>query len=329
MIVHKYGFKLKLAKNLSVAEFFQELERFDDKEVTIQSRVRVPYFDVKDNYIVGCVLTYKTNKKSLVSERDGAGDLIVKKSELGEGEHGTEVSMVCINPSNLHGLFYSYTGALSHMALHELLKKAHTSLKKQRKKDFKNQLTQLSDKPVANLAQKLEEEYSGDLEFTALSTQSDLNSMLDEFSEIQELVVRSEDILSAAGTYSPLDPFARSATISVSIEKDPTFSIKNLLTAIKGSFSHYNNYGAADRFMIRGIALNGEEIRRVVGENANEFGSESFDDFVSKLPVSKWKLYKNSTALKDLMDTIKAKTVIFGTKPKKPWKLQSAKDIKQ
>lgn len=327
MNVSNVGFKLELAKNISIGEFFQEMEAFEDKESNVYGRIHVPYFDTASGYIIGSILSYRGSKKILTTERDQHGDLIVKRSELSDGENGTEVCMFCINPATMKGLMYCYFGSITLPAFQALLQRIHTKVKARKRKEYRNELTQFSTKKIANLSDKLEKQFKGRLVIRPLATPADLNSILKNFAEIQTIIVRSEDMLSDAGIYKPIDQFARSASMRIDIEKSLTTAAGKFAQSIKSVFNHYNSYKKAEKFMLLGIAHNGDEISRIIGENNEEFGKQGYDEYVDKLPSTKWKDYKSCAALKQLLKQIKSTTIVFGQLPGSKWKFKSKKDL--
>lgn len=327
MNVTNLGFKLDLAENISIGEFFQEMESFEDKECNVYGRIHVPYFDTTNGYVIGSILSYRGSKKILTTERDSNDDLVVKKSELSDGENGTEVCMFCLNPVTMKGLMYSYFGSITLPAFQALLQKVHTRIKARKSKEYRNELTQFGDKNVSNVSEKLKKKFKGSLVIRTLATPADLNSILNNFSKIEAIIVRAEDMLSDAGIYKPIDQFAKSASMRIDIEPTLSTVAGNFAQTIRSVFNHYNSYKKAEKFMLMGIAHNGEEISRIVGDNNQEFGKQGYDEYVDKLPSTRWKDYKSSTALKELLNQIKSTTAIFGIAPASNWKLKSKKDL--
>ena len=148
MKVKILGFQLELAKNISVGEFYQQLESIEEQEILIHGKTHILLTDIVKDYICGVFLTYKTNKKSLATQKDKSGELIVNKATLKPGEHGTEVSVFCVNPVTLKGLFYSYSGAASPTGIQSFFRKQHGVIKRQKIKDYKNQLTDFGTKNI-------------------------------------------------------------------------------------------------------------------------------------------------------------------------------------
>lgn len=326
MNVNTVGFKLKLRNNVSIADLLQELEALEDKEITIYGRIHVPYVDVVNNLLVGLVLSYRSSKKSLISERDSSGDLIVRKSELKDGEHSTEVGIFCINPETLKGLLYCYFGSVTVTGFGRLLNKAHSSAFKRAAKEYKRQLTDFNRKKDPKLQNKINKHFSGGFSINTLSTPSDLNSLVGQFDEIESIFVKADDMLEKSGRYVPLEPYAESASLKIDFSEKMRRVKGQFVTAIKQVFNRYDRY-QSNKFLLVGIGHNGEEISRILGENNDEFGKMPYDDYVEKLPKRKWKLYKNCTAMKELLNTIDSYSAVFGAPPTASWKRMSVKDL--
>ena len=155
MNVNILGFKLEFSNNISIGEFYQALESIENQELKIAPKTYISYLDIKSGYIIGLILSYKTNKKSLATKRDNEGDLIVTISEMAPGEYMTEANVFCINPYTLKGLVYSYIGSTSANAFKSIFRKCHSNVVRYKKKDYKNELTNFGEKKVENLQDKL------------------------------------------------------------------------------------------------------------------------------------------------------------------------------
>ncbi len=325
MRVNILGFKLNFSQNISIGEFFQELESVEDKETTIYGRTHIPYVDVNDGLIIGLVLSYKSNKKSLATKRDADGDLVVTKSTLDPNEHGTEVSVFCINPATLKGLIYSYTGALSPTGFRQLLKKQHQRVKRKKIKDYKNEITDFGNKNVSDIKTKIISNFHGEFDMTLLTTPSDLKQILSRFSEIDKVILRAENALEQAGIYTPIDPFTKKTHIQIDFDKkQPINKLKKIIATV---FNPYAAYKQAKTFRLIGLAQSGEALELAVGENNDNFGKIDYDDYVELLPRYKWKEYTASEATNRLKKKIKELNSVFGHVPDTSWKILSAKDI--
>lgn len=326
MRVTLLGFGIELAKGVSIGEFYQQVERIEGEEIKLSSRKSVLYTDVIDGLICGLVLSYKSNKKSLITARDRNGDLVVTKNILKNNEHGTEVSLFVINPDSLKGIFYSYSGSVSPTGFYSLLKKRHDEVLKYKRKSYREELTNFGQQKVYNLQKKIMNRYSGAFSLKLLATPSDLNKLLPRYKEINQVVLRATNALSEGGRYTPLEDLSKKTSIIVDFEQGGI--MKEIRKTISQVFSPFAKQKEGTALRIIGSGYSGEELSLIVGENNDNFGNIEYDDYVELLPTKKWKDYVECEALKRLINKVKATDVVFGSiPPGKSWKIEGAKDV--
>lgn len=195
MKVHMVGFKVEPFSGVDFGDVFQDLENKTDVETNYQFGTVVPYFSVISGWAVGLLVRFRSNKKSIISKRDSAGDLLVDKQQLASDEHGTEVTICVLNPSTLKGLFYSYRGAVTPNGLKHIFRNSYATVRRQNVKDYKNQLTHFGENKISTLSKKVKEAYPNDFDLKLLATPRDVAQVLKHFQEITSLHVNSEDAL--------------------------------------------------------------------------------------------------------------------------------------
>ncbi|MCH8478704.1 MAG: hypothetical protein LAT56_12275 [Wenzhouxiangella sp.] len=211
MRVDVVGFKILPFSGVEIGEVFQSLENKTDTEMSLQIGTVVPYFTVVEGWIVGQLIRFRSNKKSIVSKRDENGDLLVDKQELASDEHGTEVTIMALNPSTLRGVFYSYRGAVTPNGLKRIFQYSFSEIRRQKIKELRNQLTQFGDKKVVAIDKRIQASFPYDFDLKLLSTPRDVDQVLKHFQEISSVHVNSEDALSKAGFFSPLEAYSKRA----------------------------------------------------------------------------------------------------------------------
>ena len=324
MRVSTLGFEIKLAKGVTVGDFYQQIEAIEDKEIDLKSRKTVLYTDVVDGLLCGIVLSYKSSRKSLITARDKDGDLKVTKNTLKKNEHGTEVSIFSINPMTLKGLFYSYSGSVSPTGFAELLKKCHDKDLKYKKSSCKDELTEFGAKPVKNVNKKISERYSGSFSLSLLVTPADLNRLLPRYSAIKSVILRASNALSDGGRYTPLEDISKRSSVIVDIDQNSM--IGDVTDKIKKVFGGYAKQKEETVLRVIGLAHSGEELNLIVGENNDNFGRIDYDEYVELLPLVKWKEYNKCEALERLIEKIMETDVLFGKLPPNvDWKHRSTK----
>jgi len=326
MKVNILGFEIGLAKGVSTGDFYQQLEAIEDHEIKLKSRTTIIYTDVVDHLMCGIVLSYKSNKKSLVTARDADGNLTITKNTLKNNEHGTEVSLFAINPGSLKGIFYSYNGSVSPTGFRELLKKRHDIDLKFKKQSYRDELTHFGGKEISNLPKKVSKKYSGSFSLRLLATPTDLNKLLSKYKEIKHILLRATNALSEGGRYTPMEEFSKKSSIMIDLNEGSL--IQDVRNTIKKVFTPYAKQQKETTLRLIGLAHSGEELSLVVGDNSENFGRINYDEYVDLLPKDKWKDYKECEALTRIIEKVRKTDVVFGPPLlNKDWKISSAKDI--
>lgn len=321
------GFKFELAKHIEIADFFQSLESFEDKEIKYFDRLLVPYFDIKENYIIGAVLSLRDDKLSIASSRDSKGNLTVNTNELASDQQKTEVALFCINPATCRGLLYTYYGSISTTSLYHLFNKAHRKLKNQKVIGMANELSDLGKRgEKKKYKEKAKSHFAGDFNLTVLMKQTSLARALKEFKKVNLYEVAFSEALPKTGLFTPADPFCSKSKLTSYMDRSANITaVKN---ALKEALTPLSKNNAVDSIKLQGKGLGGNDLALFVGENMDEFENLNYDRYLQLLPTGLWKDYINCGAINILLNIIKDKDVIFGQQPTDTsWKLLSAKDI--
>lgn len=311
MKVSTIGFEIQLSKGIDFKLLCDHLVSLSDNEIKIHNRIHVPYIGMSQNYVQGLILSYRSSKKSLITERDTSGDLVVKKTELGAGQNGTEVSIFTINPITGRGVMYSYFGSLSESGYKVLFGRAHNVVRKNLIRQLKDNSGAKGKKAADEVKNVMGEKNTYD--FKILKTPADLDKLLELFQDIGSVSLTAEDALASAGLFQPLELYAKNASISVKLDTQNHTSQK-IKQVIKQVFSHWDR-SKPKSFTLVGLAHGGQELTRKLGENSDDFGKIQFDDYVEILPVVKWKDFYTCKAATDMIELIRKNTVVFGPIP--------------
>ncbi len=74
--VKAFGFEIALSNNIEFDEFYHEIVRKEDQELKFREHTNLIYTDIRDNYIIGAIITLRDDKRSISSFRDDEGNLI-------------------------------------------------------------------------------------------------------------------------------------------------------------------------------------------------------------------------------------------------------------
>jgi hypothetical protein len=321
MKVNVVGFELGFGKNIDISEVYQRLESNQGKKKSIYQDKYVYYTDVKKDYIVGLIFRLRKDKSQIRTiEEDG--DFKVDIDKLRKDHSSTEVSLFCLNPKTLQGVFYCYFGGLSTTILRTMWKPAHDSVQKAKIKDKTNEIKAHKHYETSKAKAEAEDIFHGFLKVTTLTTPATVNNLFGIFSNIKEIKINSKEALEGAGKYSPSSSFIRKGKLEATFE-NPNKWFESIKDYIRNIIPSEPNEG--DIIRLVGETLTGEEKAYIVGENLKEFGQFSYDEYVNRLPKKKWSNYKKSKALKLLLKIMRNDSLVFGLPPEEStWRLPSA-----
>ncbi|MFT4850452.1 MAG: hypothetical protein ACI83B_003009 [Sediminicola sp.] len=323
MRVNIVGFQMELGKAVTLPYLYQLFESSDAKETKFYSDKYLYFTDIKDNYIVGLVLRFKKDKKHIATHKNENGDLVVDISKLGTDEENTEVSLFCINPESMRGLYYSYVGCLSSSVLKTTWKVPHDLIKNAKIKSLIDEYSEFGKKDRLAAKKKAVNECSGHFNLKVLVTPADINTIISQYSEIKSIEINSQSAFEESGKYSPTGDFIKKGKVEMLFE-NIVINANSIKMYIKKLVT--DTPSKSDIIRLRGKLIDGEEKTFVVGENIDSFGHYEFDKFVELLPKGLWKDYTDCAAMDKLIYIMKNKDAVFGSIPSNnDWRLESAK----
>ncbi|MDO6446628.1 hypothetical protein Q4493_12660 [Colwellia sp. 1_MG-2023] len=324
MNVNVVGFQMSFARRINIPELYQLLESSSGKKLRQGSTSYLYYTDLKEGYIIGLVLRFKEDKKSIATSKEGE-EFIIDKTELGKGKESTEVSLFAINPETCRGVYYSYIGSLSSSILKTIWKKPHDKLKTYNIKSLIDEYSQHGKKDKAAAHKRATDDCSGLFNLELLTNPADIDDLIKHYDTINALEINSVNAFNDAGRYRPDAQFIKRGKINQTFENVVSNESK-IVAYIKGLIA---NKSDDDIVKLRGkLEGTSEDKWLVVGENIQDFGRLKFDSFVDLLPEHKWSDYSSCEAIEKLLYILTNKTAIFGDLPAdEAWRLESAQTI--
>lgn len=323
--VKAFGFEIALSNNIEFDEFYHEIVRKEDQELKFREHTNLIYTDIRDNYIIGAIITLRDDKRSISSFRDDEGNLIISKAELAASEQTTEASLFCINPISKKGLIYSYLTSTSVIGLYRILFPVHNSLRSEKIKEKSKELSELGKK--GNKLKQAKKEFNGRFEVISIQSYSDIKRLVNEFSEIREAEFKVTESLAPSSMFTALDPFIANSSYKMRLSNDFAANlIRGPLITATNLFSKANN---ARALKLIGRGLDGEHLSMLLGENKDEYLKLKYDRYVELLPEGNVLDYKNCGAMTNLLKVAKEKDQIFGKQPQNSdWILECTKLLK-
>lgn len=321
MKVNVVGFELSFAKGIEIPELFQLLESGQDKEHK-HGKDRYIYFtQLLGGIIVGVVLRFKSDKKTIATTKDENGELIIDIKTFAEEKYSTEVSLFAINPNSLRGVCYSYLGSLSETILIDMFRKPHDRLKGDNIKSLTEQYSrhEKGDKQLALL--KAQGECSGYFTLSILTTPADVETLISNYDTITAVEVKAKGAFDKGGKFEPNSNLIKSSKVNVVFE-----NVSSGYTEIVKYIKKLSSNKTEDEIIkLRGKLASGKNKWFEIGDNISDFGVLEFDSYVKDLPQDKWTNYVSCNALGKIIYILNSKTTIFGEPSDcDKWRLPSA-----
>lgn len=287
--VNLVGFQLSFAQNLTMGHFEHLLSSESDAEIEIGQSIFVPYCSVVSGLFVGLVLIYKSRRKSLQSQRNEAGELVITKSELKIGTNGAEASMFVLNPKTMRGIVTVYQGSVSITNIKALFQRIHGNCRRTLVNAYTDMKHKASGNPKKDIREEGKKHYGGEFEMSVLVSQDDLDNLLNLYQSFSEIKITTTEGLRDAPLLAPLAPLCSSGRVSMGFDAGtPAQSIKD---AIRAAFNPSASLRRWNTLRLLGKSYAGEMLNKTVGDNRKDYGIWNYDIFVDGMPSDKWMNY--------------------------------------
>lgn len=187
--------------------------------------------EVNDSYY-GLVVTFKNQKKNCMSKFiDGKFQL--KVADLQGDEKLTTFNLFLLKKSNLRGLYMYHHGSCSLNALFSHLQTVSNEfIRNQNAED----IAKLGDKPKQKEVTAINKKYKKRFSFSIMTTKEDIKNILVQFKEIKKASFKFDYIDFKGGPMTPLEAFANSTTIDMSINPEDKYKVGQLSQAMSDTF---------------------------------------------------------------------------------------------
>lgn len=187
--------------------------------------------EVNDFYY-GLVVTFKNQKKNCMSKFiDGKFQL--KVADLQGDEKLTTFNLFLLKKSNLRGLYMYHHGSCSLNALFSHLQTVSNEfIRNQNAED----IAKLGDKPKQKEVTAINKKYKKRFSFSIMTSKEDIKDILVQFKEIKKASFKFDYIDFKGGPMTPLEAFANSTTIDMSINPEDKYKVGQLSQAMSDTF---------------------------------------------------------------------------------------------
>lgn len=185
-----------------------------------------------NNFYYGLVVTFKNKKKNCMSKFiDGKFQL--KVADLQGDEKLTTFNLFLLKKSNLRGLYMYHHGSCSLNALFSHLQTVSNEfIRNQNAED----IAKLGDKPKQKEVTAINKKYKKRFSFSIMTSKEDIKDILVQFKEIKKASFKFDYIDFKGGPMTPLEAFANSTTIDMSINPEDKYKVGQLSQAMSDTF---------------------------------------------------------------------------------------------
>lgn len=315
--VNAVGFQVELSNNINFVKFYDALKNEQNKEIIIHGTTSVHYITVKEDYIVGLILTYKNHRRSIETSKDEDGNLIIGKLQTPDGSNGTEASLFAINPSTKRGVIFTYFGSISIVKTKTLFKRIHDSLRKTLISEYVEELEkQNKSKKIKGAHKKANEHFNGEFDIKLLVSPTDIDNLLKKYKSFTKVEIRSIEGLVDSPTFSPVSNVVSSTSLDMNISSKTNANL--VMTSIKALLNPTGTFNTEWVMRIIGKSHQNEDLSLQLGENKDDYGKFDYDDYVDELPSEKWVEFPECKAMARAISTLKKFNATFGIPTKAP-----------
>ncbi len=317
------GFEFKLSKNLLTRDLYTFLKAHLVGDFNVGKNNKYHLFaEIRENYFIGLILSYKNNKTFLESNIDSQGNLIVQLHELKENESGIEPSIFIINPTVNKGIMMRHQGAINSYHFERILRSTNNAIiseyTKQAIEDALAEDSSLTIRAQNKLRKKITNYYKGNFEFNILASKQSIDSALALYNKLESITSNvTQDIGTKTPMFSPISGDLKRLSCTALFDKT-----KNLTKRTKSDILkvfNLTNFESLKGIRLIGEAHNAEKLLTIVGENRNYYDKIDYDEFAKMLPHDLWKNFDKSESMDYLLRIIQSNTTVFGNIPTDNW----------
>lgn len=186
-----------------------------------------------DDFYYGLVVTFKNQKKNCMSKFiDGKFQL--KVEDLQGDEKLTTFNLFLLKKDNLRGLYMYHHGSCSLNALFGHLQTVSNEfIRSQNAADIEK----LGDKPKQKEVTEINKKYKKRFSFSIMTSKEDIQAILGQFKEIKKASFKFDYIDFKGGPMTPLEAFANSTTIDMSIDPNDKNKVAQISQTMSDTFN--------------------------------------------------------------------------------------------
>lgn len=320
-VVSVIAFDLNFSKGITMDEMFHWMVLEENNLIKANGYSSQIISQIHEGYIFGTLIAYKGDKSFLTTLKGDKG-LSIKRILLSENQNSTQASIFCIEPTSQSGMFFSYHGGVSPTSFANTLKKIHDKLRLSKTREQKKEKSGAKNKG---------EELTGEFSLVVKFTQLDMDTLLEQFSNVSSMEVCLGPAIEPESMFRPFQSLARG--FKTVVDLDGNQSPDGKIQAIRSFYNSIKEKKAIKSFKVAGRAIAGEKLSSQIGENLNHFGRMYLDDYITLLPSDEdvWDDFIKCKATEKLLETVKKNVaVIPPPKSVESWKtMQNKKDIPQ
>jgi hypothetical protein len=298
MKVTHNAIEITTGNGATISELVTHLQMYEDQKITHAGQPLVIFIDPNHStgFVTGLILSYKDRKTFLESQETGGHK--IKKRKSTPGYQGVEVSLFSVKLHKSSLLFTYYRGAMSIYSFAHLLEKEYRKILISKAavelygKDAVGK--KVMTKEIEGLIKKKGLKY---LTTKIIYKKGDIDTVLKDFETIQSVGIGATEIVIKDDPFIPLRPLSSGSEIMFNVPASTKIGL--IRKAIKTVYDFNRNR----KIRIIGKAAQGAALSEVINsdENLMNFGHDTFDKLVDKLPSDDWNNFKKCDAMNELV----------------------------
>lgn len=309
MIVRFVGFNLTPADSYSIDQFMHDLAARPISWSDENGPGRFLFIDNQsdDDYYLGLVATVKDQRRFCQLQENGTDALEIVVNEPDQTKRLMEFNFFVVNRITNIGLYQHYHQSCS---LREGMKVLGQHYRDYLQGYREAHVTKLVGEGVSQhrAESAARNHYKGSLKYTQLISPADLETMLDELSNISSLELEYSTLRVQQTAYTQLSNFAKKETHKVVFNRQNGVG-KRLIDAIMSSI----NAKSPDSGRVIGTDESGWERIIRIDSNPYTFGEFDFDEVAAKIHQLNIKQFGQSWVVGQLLSICRERQELFET----------------
>ncbi len=269
MIVKLAGVQLRTGKGIELEDYFDTLIEKGEVRQEISGQERIVVFDRSRDCVIGMVVTIRDQRRFAQMVEKQNGEFTIDAGQVAKGTHLIDFNFIALYEETGAGLYQHYRGSCSPLRLQGYLQSVYRMLRLQRRSEWIDAQTHLSETKAQKLANK---EFAGKLALIPIVQTKDLEQLMNELDEVRYFDFAMPT--SQRSTFAPLAPHVERERFRLTLTK----KARTQKAARKDILQFIEDEDPLNP-RIRGMR-DDVETTLLVENNPTHYGEYNFDDVI-------------------------------------------------